>query len=154
MPEWKSRRSVWHLPVGEKGEPRFAFGRPRLETATFVPAMPPRPRRTASKSKHGCGERAGVRCFPQNSADGEDRLLLASQFNPSARRLAHISAGEGADRCPPAPEVGHEKTSPLICRTGSDLSFCCYFHWIRALKWLWRFCFGRFHGNHVWFLLR
>lgn len=120
--------------------------------------MPPRPRRTASKSKHGGGKRAGVRCFPLNSADGEDRVLLDSQFNPSARRrnsLAHVSAGEGADlcalrRCPPAPEVGHEKTSPLLCCRGSNLSLCCYFHCFLALKWFWRFCLCRFHGNHVW----
>lgn len=152
MQKWKSCRSVWHLPVGEKGEQRFAFGSPQLETATFVPVVPPRPRRTASKSKHGCGKRAGVRCFPLNSADGEDRLLLDSQFNPSARRLkslAHISAGEGADlcalrRCPPAPEVGHEKTSPLLCWRGSDLSFYCYFHWTFCIKMTLAFLFVPF----------
>lgn len=99
------------------------------ETATFVPVMPPRPRRTVSKSKHGCGKRAGVRCFPLNSADGEDRLLLDSQFNPSARRLeplAHISAGEGADLWPRVGALPPQKwvrKKRRLCSVGGDRTF-------------------------------
>lgn len=112
-----------------KGEQRFAFGSPQLETATFVPVMPPRPRRAASKGKHGCGKRAGVRCFPLNSADAEDRLLLHSQFNPSARTLRRwrtLQLEKGRISAPRVGALPHHKwvmKERRLYSVGGDRSF-------------------------------
>lgn len=75
-------------------------------------------------------------------------------LTPSAKRLAHVCAGEGADLC----------AEPARTRSGSGKIRCVYavegdpsfrgvvsFFGFLLLKCLFWFRFERFHGNHMWY---
>lgn len=93
---------------------------PMLEILIFVPVMPPRLRRRVSKSKHGVGKRAAVRCFPLNSVDREDRLLqtpsltlrwLTDWLTDQTLRIFFLS-----ERGAVSLRQLHRRSKPPICR--------------------------------------